>query len=105
MDPRTNKDPRACIPAIDPYHLLERAYGLFMLYSNSTIVIIYFDPNTRRIKRNYYYYMDEYDIKLHPKESMSFGDLMLQGHSSGLYQTVPPSSDPNIHLIKTSLDI
>ena len=49
-----------------------------MGYSNYTKVIIYFDPKTRRIKRTFNCYIDEYDIKVHPEESVSLVTLILQ---------------------------
>ena len=86
MDPRTNEDPCACPPVIDPYIISKSAYRLFMVYSNYTKVIIYFEPKTCRIKRNVYCYIGEYDIKLNPKESMYLGELMIQEYPSGVYQ-------------------
>ena len=49
--------------------------------------------------------IDEYDIKLHPKESISLGALMLQEYPSRAYQPGTLLPDPNIHLIQRSMDI
>ena len=63
---RTKTDPRACTPAVDPSLLPLSADGLFMGYTYSTKVIIYFDPKTLRIKITFHFYVDDYDVKLHP---------------------------------------
>ena len=67
LEPRTNKYPHAYPPSIDPSLLPKSEDVLFMWYSISTKVIIYFDPKTRHIKRNSHCYIDEYNIKLQPK--------------------------------------
>ena len=78
IGPRTNINPRACPPAIKPPILTQSSGVLLIGNYNITKVIIYFDPKTCRIKRTFHCYIDEYDIKLHPEESMLFGNLMLQ---------------------------
>ena len=78
---------------------------LFVGYYNTTKVIVYFDPNTRRIKRTFHCCIDEYDIKLHPEKSMSLGSIILHTYSSGVYQPGTPSPDPKICMIWSSLDI
>ena len=67
LDPCTNTYACACPPSVDPSLLHQSTDGLFVVYSNYTKVIISFDPNTRRIKRNFHFYIDEYDIKFYPK--------------------------------------
>ena len=52
--------------ALVPFLIPPIAAIFFMEYSNSTKVIFYFDPKTLRFRRPFYYYIDEYDIQLHP---------------------------------------
>ena len=58
VNPRTNKYPRACHPAVYPSLFPQIVDGLFMGYSNFTKVIIYFDPKTRCIKKTFHCYID-----------------------------------------------
>ena len=78
QNPCTNTDLCACTTAIYPSLLPSSIYGFFMGYSNSTMLMIYFDPKTYRIRRTFNCYIDEYGIKLHPEEFMSLGACMIQ---------------------------
>ena len=57
-----------------------------MRYYNSTKVIIYVDPQTRRIRIIVDCYIDEYDVKLHLEEYISIVALMLQEYPYQVYQ-------------------
>ena len=76
-----------------------------MGYSNSTKVIIYFDPKDRCIKRTFHFYIYEYVINLYPKGSMTLGALMIQEYPSGVYQPGTTSHVSNIRMIQPYLDI
>ena len=76
-----------------------------MGYSNSTKVIIYFDPKTHRINRTTHCYIAEYDVKIHLEESLYISDIMLQEHPSGVYQPGTTYSDTKIIPIQPSLDL
>ena len=78
LDPRTSKYPCVCPPVIYPSLLPPSVYGFFTVYYNSAKFIIYFELNTRRVKIIFHFYIDEYDVELHPEESMTFGNLALQ---------------------------
>ena len=55
----TNQQISSCLfPFIDPPILPQSADGLFVLYSNYTKVIIYFDPKTSRINITFHCYID-----------------------------------------------
>ena len=101
----TNIDPRTCTPVIEPSLLTTSADGLFLGCYYSTKLIIYFDPKTQHTKRTFHFYIDEYDVKLHPEESMSLGTLMLQEYPSGVYHPVTTSYEPNIILIQPTLEL
>ena len=104
LDPRTAKDPRHMAKYLDPAQLPATADGFFMGYSSTTKVILYFDPATRRIKRTFHCYIDEYDVKLHPNESQSIGALHLREYPDGT--PAPVSQDhPNLRLVQSTFDI
>ena len=105
LEPLTNTYPHAFTPDIEPYLFPPSEDGLFMGYSNDTKVFIYFVLKTRCIKRTFHCYIYYYDTKLHPKLSISLGDLMLQEYPSGVYQPDTPPPDPKICPIQPSLDI
>ena len=105
LDPYTNTYPYTFPPAIYPYLIPPSTYGLFTGYPNSTNIIIYFDPKTRRIRKNFHCCIDEYYIKSHQEESISIGDIMIQEYPSGVYQPGTPSHNQNTLLIQPSLKI
>ena len=105
LNSRTNTYPVARPPSIDPSLLFKSVYGFFMGYYNSTKVLFYLYSKTLCTNKTFHFYIDEYDIKLCPKEYMSFVDLMLQDYFSGVYQPSPQKYDPNILLIQPFLDI
>ena len=65
--PCTNTYPCVCPPVIDPSRIPQIADVFFVEYYNSTKVVIYFDPNTHRIKKTFHIFIDEYYIKVHSK--------------------------------------
>ena len=67
LDQLTNKYPCACPTSVNHPLMPRSTYVLFMIYSNSNKVIIYFDPKTRRIKKTLHCYIDEYGAKLYPE--------------------------------------
>ena len=78
MCPRTNIDTYALYIDIEPSLINTISAGLFRGYFNPTKFIIYFDPKTRYIKRNFNFYIDEYSVKLQLEEYMLLGDLIPQ---------------------------
>ena len=83
LDPRTAKDTHQMAKYLDPSELTATADGFFMGYSNSTKVILYFDPAAHRIKFSFHCYIDEYDVKLDQNESVSLGVLQLRQYPDG----------------------
>ena len=67
LNTHNNTDTCAFPPAIYPYSNLQNEYWFYTRYSNCTKVIIYFDPNTHRMKENFHCYINEHDLKLHLK--------------------------------------
>ena len=39
----------------------------FMVYTNTTKVLLYYDPQTYQVKRSHHYYIDEHGILIQPK--------------------------------------
>lgn len=81
---RLSTDPCRKFPTPDPADLPASADGFFMGYPNTTKVVLYFDPESWKVKRTFHCIVDEFDIKLHPEESISLGTLMLQEYPSGV---------------------
>ena len=54
------------------------------MYSNSTKVILWFYPITRRMKWTFRCYIDKYDIRIYPCQSMYLGELTIQDFPSGV---------------------
>ena len=105
LDPYTKIYPCTLPPVIDPSLLPPILYVLFIGNSKSTKFIIYFDPKNHLIQRTFHCYIDEYDNKLHPEESIYIDALIIQEYIYGVYQPGTPSPDPKIRLVQHSLNI
>ena len=93
LEPHTNKYSCACTLTIDPSLLPPSEDGFFTGYTNSNKAIIYLDSKIHFTKRTFHCYIDEYDVKLHPYESMSLGALISPKYPSGVYQPVTIDGD------------
>eukprot|EP00978_Attheya_sp_CCMP212_P000292 scaffold531_cov30-Attheya_sp.AAC.1 len=65
--------------------------GYFMGYSNTTKVILYWDPTTNKIERTHHCFLDEFDTKVSPNQKHNPGALLLAECATGHQHFVPPN--------------
>eukprot|EP00978_Attheya_sp_CCMP212_P009162 scaffold21618_cov63-Attheya_sp.AAC.4 len=64
----------------------------FMGYtSNTTKVVLYWDPTTNTIKRTYHCFLDAFDTKVSPNQKHNPGALLLAECATGHQNIVPPN--------------
>jgi len=97
LDSRTQTDLRDIITNQD-------IDGYFMGYSNTTKVVVYWDPTNNTIKRTHHCFLDEFDTRVSSKQKHTPGALLLAECATGHHNYVPPPPE-DIHLTVSQFDI
>eukprot|EP00978_Attheya_sp_CCMP212_P033515 scaffold135433_cov24-Attheya_sp.AAC.1 len=75
-----------------------------MGYSNTTKVVLYWDPTTNKIKHTHHCFLDEFDTKVSPNQKHNPGALLLAKCATGHQNFVPPN-EADIQLQVSNFDI
>jgi hypothetical protein len=82
LDSRTQTDLRDIVTNQD-------IDGYFMGYSNTTKVVLYWDPKTNKIKRTHHCFLDEFDTRVSSRQKLNPGALLLAENATGLHDSTP----------------
>eukprot|EP00978_Attheya_sp_CCMP212_P033185 scaffold132841_cov57-Attheya_sp.AAC.1 len=97
LDSRTQTDLRDVVTNSD-------IDGYFMGYSNTTKVVLYWNPTTNKIKCTHHCFLDEFDTEVSPNQKHNPGALLLAECATGHQNFVPPN-EADIQFQVSNFDI
>ena len=103
-EPKTSTYPRTVVGTMSTDNLPHQADGYFMGYPNIIYLLLYYDPNTDRVKIIHYAYFDQHEIWIHPTEPFKPGSPLIHEYPNGKY--APDCADTSkIKLVKYNINI